>query len=128
MRCKGQRGGSTAEVAVLLPAVAAMLVLALGVGSAGATQVRLEQAARAAARELARGESAATAIQTGQRLAGEGATVIIGGDGGFRRVHVSADTWIPTLDGGEGLLVLKAEAEARAESGEPPGGGDHGGP
>lgn len=104
---------------MLLPAVAGLLVVSLGVGAAGATQVRIEQAARAAARELARGESDATAVRTARRLAGDGAAVTVGGDTEFRRVRVSADSWLPALGGGgvSGLLVLTAEAEARAETG-----------
>ena len=55
------RGSVTAEFAVTLPAV--LLVIALGVGalSAGARQVRLQDAAADAARLLARGEDAARA-------------------------------------------------------------------
>ena len=109
-----QRGSSTAEVAVLLPGIALLVALAVGAGSIGATQVRLEQAARAAARELARGEAAAVAHQTARRLAGDGVTVGIGGGDGFRTVRVSVGIDLPLLGGGAGF-ALTAEASARSE-------------
>ncbi|MBM6620062.1 pilus assembly protein [Micrococcaceae bacterium RIT802] len=119
-----QRGSSTAEFAVLLPAVAAFLALALGVGICGTTQVRLEQAARATAREIARGESAAAALETGHRLAGDAARIRIGTAGPYRRVEVSARFTLPWFGGPE-LMVLSARAEAKPEEGSGrPGGGD----
>lgn len=114
-----QRGSSTAEFAVLLPTVAAFLALALGAGICGTTQVRLEQAARATAREIARGEPTASAIDTGRRLAGEAATIRIGSSGPYRRVEVSARYALPWFGEPE-LLVLTARAEALPE--EAPGG------
>lgn len=114
-----QRGSSTAEFAVLLPVVAAFLALVLGVGVCGSTQVRVEQAARAAARELARGEPAAHAVDTGHRLAGEGASVRIGSAGRYRKVEVTRTITLPWLSDRE-FLVLSAQAQARTEAG--PGG------
>lgn len=111
-----QRGSSTAEFAVLLPVVAALLALVLGAGVCGSTQVRLEQAARAAARELARGESAAEAIDTGRRLAGEKTNVRVGTSGPYRSVEVSRRITLSWFSDRE-LLVLTAYAEARTEEG-----------
>lgn len=109
-----QRGSSTAEFAVLLPAVAALLSLALGVGICGTTQVRLEQAARATAREIARGEPPAAALETGHRLAGDTAHISIGAAGPYQRVEVSTRFTLPWFGGAE-LLVLSARAEAKPE-------------
>ncbi|GER22447.1 hypothetical protein NCCP1664_09440 [Zafaria cholistanensis] len=114
MHLSRQRGSSTAEVAVLLPGIALLVALAVGAGSLGATQVRLEQAARAAARELARGEASATAHQTARRLAGDGVTVGISGGDRFRTVRVSVGIGLPVPGGGSGF-VLTAEASARSE-------------
>jgi hypothetical protein len=108
-----QHGSSTAEVAVLLPGIALLVALAVGAGAVGATQVRLEQAARAAARELARGEGASVAHQTARRLAGDGATVGIGGGNGFRTVRVSVEIDLPLLGGGAGF-ALAGEGSARS--------------
>jgi hypothetical protein len=91
-----------------------LLVLCLAAGTAGATQVRLEQAARASARELARGEGQASAVETARRLAGAGVDVSIGADHGYARVRVSTAALLPWLTG-PGWLVLSAEAEARSE-------------
>jgi len=52
-------GAVTAEFAVALPAVTAVLALCLGVASTGVAQVKLEESARAAARAAARGDSEA---------------------------------------------------------------------
>ncbi|WP_417219979.1 TadE family type IV pilus minor pilin [Arthrobacter sp.] len=114
-----EHGSSTAEFAVLLPAVAALLAVALGAGVCGTTQVRLEQAARATARELARGETTASALETGHRLAGETASIKIGSAGPYRRVEVSTQFALPWFGGPE-LLKLSARAEAKPEG---PGGG-----
>ncbi|MEE1621347.1 TadE family type IV pilus minor pilin [Zafaria sp. Z1313] len=112
-----ERGSSTAETAVLLPAVALLLVVVLAAGAVGSTQVRLEEAARAAARELARGEPAGSARAAAQRVAGTSASVDIGAAAGYHSVSVSAGIGVPGL---EGRFVLTARAEARAEGG--PGG------
>lgn len=114
MARKSQGGSSTAEFAVLLPAVAALLALVLGAGACGMTQVRLEQAARAMARDLARGEPASSAIQTGQRAAGEAARFRTGAEGPYRTVEVSIPITLPWFGGPE-VLVLTARAEARSE-------------
>ena len=52
-------GAVTAEFAVALPAVTAVLALCLGAASTGVAQVKLEESARAAARAAARGDSEA---------------------------------------------------------------------
>ncbi|WP_372697167.1 TadE family type IV pilus minor pilin [Arthrobacter sp. JSM 101049] len=114
MATRSQGGSSTAEFAVLLPAVAALMALVLGAGVCGMTQVRLEQAARATAREIARGEPTASAVQAGQRLAGEDARFRVGAAGTYRRVEVSIPITLPWFGGPE-LLVLTARAEARPE-------------
>ncbi|MGM7671077.1 TadE family type IV pilus minor pilin [Microbacterium sp. A93] len=65
------RGSVTAEYAVMLPAAALVLVAGLLAGVATMQQVRLEEAAVASVRQLARGESAADAQATVRRMAGE---------------------------------------------------------
>ncbi|MGW9550085.1 TadE family type IV pilus minor pilin [Citricoccus zhacaiensis] len=65
------RGSVTAEYAVMLPAAALVLVGALLAGAATLQQVRLEEAAAASVRELARGESEADVRSTARRMAGE---------------------------------------------------------
>lgn len=52
----GERGSITAELAVALPAVVLVIVLAVGALAAASVQVRLQDAAADAARLIARGE------------------------------------------------------------------------
>ncbi|MEW1982327.1 TadE family protein [Citricoccus sp. NPDC079358] len=66
-----ERGSVTAEYAVMLPAAALVLVGALLAGAATLQQVRLEEAAAASVRELARGESESDVRSTARRMAGE---------------------------------------------------------
>ncbi|WP_445153467.1 TadE family type IV pilus minor pilin [Arthrobacter sp. Hor0625] len=104
----------TAEFAVALPAVVLLLALVLAGSAAGLTQLRIEEAAQAGARALARGEDAAAVGVTVRRLAGDSARVTIESDGIWRSVTVSA-----AVTGALGPLVpwtLTARAWARTES------------
>lgn len=83
------RGAVTAEFAVALPAVLLLLALLLAGAAAGATQLRLEEAALAGARALARGESPAAAEAIVSRLAGASATAAIAADGEWFSVTVA---------------------------------------
>ncbi len=62
MRRLGERGSAAAEFAVALPAVGLVLLLGAGALAAGATAVRLQDAAADAARLAARGESTGRAL------------------------------------------------------------------
>ncbi|WMY78302.1 TadE family type IV pilus minor pilin [Citricoccus sp. I39-566] len=66
-----ERGSVTAEYAVMLPAAALVLVAGLLAGAATLQQVRLEEAAAASVRQLARGETDAEARATARRMAGD---------------------------------------------------------
>lgn len=112
---RGDRGSATAETAIVLPVIVALMVVVAVAGAGLAMQVRLEGAARAAARELARGESEADARAAAQRVGGEGTQVAITADGPWVRVAASR-----TLRAPRGLLAgsawtLRADAEARRE-------------
>jgi hypothetical protein len=61
-RRRGDRGSVTAEFAVALPAIVLVLALGAGVLTACGRQVRLQDAAAAAARLVARGEPEARAL------------------------------------------------------------------
>lgn len=111
MAKESQTGSSTAEVAVLLPAVAILLAVVAGAGVVGGQQVRIQQAASAAARELARGTSAAEAIGTAHRLAGEQISISATASGGYGHVRVVSAVDLPLL----GPIELHAEANARME-------------
>lgn len=106
-------GSVSAEFALALPAVVLMLGLLLGLGMHGAAQISLEEGARAAARELARGESQDQAVRTAVRISGEDVDVAFGADGGYARVTLSRPVRLM------GLVELStqqtAEAHARTE-------------
>lgn len=73
-----ERGSATAEFAVILPCIVLLLAVLLGAASCGAAAVRVEEAARVAARALARGDSPERAVQAARQIAGEEADVRIG--------------------------------------------------
>jgi len=108
------RGAVTAEFAAALPAVLLLLALLLAGAAAGATQLRLEEAALAGARALARGESPAAAEAMVRRLAGASATAAIVVDGEWVSVTIA-----DRVAGPLGSMVpwtLTARASARNET------------
>jgi len=112
------RGAVTAEFAVALPAVVLLLGLLLAGSAAGLTQLRLEEAARAGARALARGEDAAAVGGIVRQLAGDSALAAVASDGVWLSVTVSG-----TVSGAVGPLVpwtLTAKAWARSEAPDAP--------
>jgi hypothetical protein len=99
---------------VALPAVVLLLAMVLAGSAAGVTQLRFEEAARAGARALARGESAAAVDGIVRRLAGESAGSSVTSDGAWSSVTVSG-----RVQGTVGSLVpwtLSASAWARRET------------
>jgi Flp pilus assembly protein TadG len=108
-----ERGSVTAETAIVLPAVVAVLAMLLAGATAGSTQLQLEKAAQTAARQLARGESGADAASAVRRIAGSRAVLASGNAGGWITVEVSAT--VPGPWAGAGGWKLTAEASAPAE-------------
>ncbi|ANJ27817.1 hypothetical protein ATC03_14965 [Agromyces aureus] len=104
-----ERGSVTAEFAVALPAI--MLVLAICLASVHlvTVQVRLTDAAAAAARALGRGESVGVASGIVSRIAG-GAELAHADDGTFTCVTLQAS-------GGGLLAPITLTSEACAMSG-----------
>lgn len=111
------RGAVTAEFAVALPAVLLLLALLLAGSAAGVTQLRLEEAARAGARALARGEDAAAVDVIVRRLAGASAASAVASDGGWLSVTVSGK--VPGAVGSLLPWTLTARAWARGETSGP---------
>ncbi|WP_231554399.1 TadE family type IV pilus minor pilin [Arthrobacter sp. L77] len=108
-----QRGSVTAEVAVVLPALVVLLALLLATAHVGTVQLRLEEAARAGAREVMRGESSASVQQTVQRLAGDNATAHIASTGEWTTIEVRARVEGPLVELMD--LELRASAAGRKE-------------
>jgi hypothetical protein len=113
-RSERDQGAVTAEFAVTLPAVLLLLALLLAGSAAGITQLRLEEAARAGARALARGDGNAAVDGIVRRLAGDTASAVVVEDGEWINVTVSA-----RVAGPLGPLIpgmLSATASARGET------------
>jgi len=103
------RGGVTAELALVLPGVVLLLVALLTAAGAAVTQVRVADAARAGARAAALGESHAEVGEVARSLAGDASDVRVSESGGYVVVEVSQD-----FSGPLGLADLAASSSARA--------------
>jgi hypothetical protein len=88
---------ATVELAVAMPALIAVLVIALSAVRAGIDQVRCVDAARSAARALARGDREGAAVEQGRVLAPPGATFTVSTGPTTVRVRVIAPA-PPVLD------------------------------
>lgn len=107
-----QRGSTTAEFAVALPAVVFILALVLGATATGILQLRLEEGARLGARAAARGEDSQVVTRIVHDVEPE-ATVTIGYQDKMTRVSVSRSA--PGLVGRISGWQLTADALALTE-------------
>jgi Flp pilus assembly protein TadG len=107
----------TAELAACLPVLMLVLGVALTAVSAAGAQVRLQDAAREAARATARGDPAATRQLVAQAAPGARVTVRIVGDDVIAvarvRVHPLGG-WLPGFD-----LTEQAVAAVEPKAGSP---------
>lgn len=120
-----EEGVITAEFAVALPAVTAVLALCLGAASTGVAQLKVEESARTAARAAARGDSEAQIRSAVSRIdpaqsvqisvSPDDATAV--GEGRTRQVHVRVSRPAPGVIGSATGWVLRADAHARVEGG-----------
>jgi len=108
-RKEAQHGAVTAELAVAMPAAAIVLAALLTGAAAGLTQLRLEEAAGAAARLVMRGDSGKAAAAV-TRLAGDGAVMEVSESGEWIHIRVESALRAPLLD----LLPITLAAEASA--------------
>jgi Flp pilus assembly protein TadG len=82
-------GTATAEFAVVMPAIVLLVVLLTGAAAVGFSQLRAFDAARSAAREIARGESQAAVVAEAKKHAGDASSVAVRADGGYSVVTVT---------------------------------------
>lgn len=82
-------GTATAEFAVVMPAVVLLIVLLTGAAAVGFSQLRAFDAARSAAREIARGESQPAVVAEAKKHAGDSSSVRVRADGGYSVVTVT---------------------------------------
>jgi Flp pilus assembly protein TadG len=113
-RAGDSRGAVTAEFAVTLPAVLLLLAMLLAGASAGVTQLRLEEGARAGARALARGDDSATVERIVRTLSGGSASAAVSVDGEWLNVTVTDRVGGPL--GPSIPWLLTARASTRSET------------
>lgn len=115
----------TAELALAVPALVLLLALVLGAMAAGLDRVRCVDAARLAARSLARGDDTGYAVSLATRAGPPGARVTPGVGASRVDVTVSVRRSLPLLGWG---VDLTATALADREQVTPAAGPFGGGP
>lgn len=116
MTRRGQEGSVTAETALVLPVLVAFVVGLVWLVSLGITEARCLDAAREAARALARHDSPQVALALARRSAPAGAQVSIAEDGSVAVVTVSASTLPPgPIFGALPEVRVKASAVSAVE-------------
>jgi hypothetical protein len=88
-------GTATAEMAVVLPALAVVLVFALWSVAAVTAQLRCVDAALVAARALARGETSDQSVAVARAAAPKGARIVVSRSDDLVVVEVHADVRLP---------------------------------
>lgn len=108
---RGQDDGAvTAEVAVAFPAVIALLSVVLAAATLGISQLRIEEAARAGAREIMRGEPSEAVAATVERIAGRDASFVVHPGSAGSTLTVSSRLDVPVLN----LFDIQLSARAVA--------------
>jgi len=111
----------TAEVAILLPVLVAVMILGLSMVGVVTANIRSIDAARDVARAVARGESLESARQQGQRGAPPEATITITQQDAEVHVVVTSQLHLKwPLAGGLLKIPVTAEATVQAEPGAQP--------
>ncbi len=106
-----ERGAVTAEAAVVIPLLLAVAMALVWLVALAATQVRVVDAAREAARAAARGEPDAVSVERGRQVAPDGARFEISRGGGAVTVRVAAD-----VKGPGGLLAFLPAVPVSSEA------------
>lgn len=92
---RGDEGMATAEMAVVLPTLVALVLVACGLVATCQSALRCEDAARLAARSAARGDAAADAAALARADAPAHAAVSMTRAGGEVRVSVTSSVRLP---------------------------------
>ncbi|GAB2992082.1 TadE family type IV pilus minor pilin [Nocardioides montaniterrae] len=106
-----QRGAATAELAMGLPLLFAVTLGLVWLLSVGTAQMRTVDAAREAARALARGDDPAAAVAAGAKVAPDGVTVHVD-DSGRQVVAIAAGR----VAGPGGIFGFLPGADVHAEA------------
>jgi hypothetical protein len=114
----------TAETAVVLPALTVVLALVLWAVAAVTAQLACVDAARTAARALARGEAGSAVVAAAREAAPAGASVSIGDQGELVIAEVSAEVGVTVPALGRIGVPVHARAVASPEGTTTPLGED----
>ncbi|MGO1262289.1 TadE family protein [Brevibacterium aurantiacum] len=104
-------GTATAEFAVVMPAIVLLIVVLAGAAAVGFSQLRAFDAARSAAREIARGEPQAAVVTEAKKHAGQASEVLVRSEGGYSTVTVTIELPAAIIF----LNEVEAAATARTE-------------
>ncbi len=117
-RSRADCGSVTAEAAVVLPVIAAFILSLVWMVAIGLAQVQVVDAARDAARSLARGDSETTAIAAARATAPHGADVTVSYVGSRVSVVVSvSETGPGWLLAPLPAMTVRSESTVEVESG-----------
>ena len=119
---RGDDGTATAEMAVVLPALAVVLVFALWSVAAVTAQLRCVDAALVAARALPRGDGSEVSVAAARASAPAGARIVVSRSGDLVVVDVRAGVRLPgPWSGALPGLSLGGRAVASVEGPTQPG-------
>jgi Flp pilus assembly protein TadG len=110
-RSRRERGAVTAELALGLPLLLAVVAALVWLLAVGAGQVRVVDGAREAARALARGDAEPVAVARAEQVAGGGSRVSVAWSGSEVTVTVTR-----TVTGPGGLLDALPGARLHAQA------------
>lgn len=110
-RRRSARGAVTAELALGLPLLLSVTVGLVWLLAVGAAQVRTVDAAREAARAVARGDDPGAAVSMAERIAPEGVAVTVASAGDEVIARASGQ-----IDGPGGLFRFLPGADVHAEA------------
>jgi Flp pilus assembly protein TadG len=111
VRRHDERGAVTAEAAVVIPLLLAVTMALVWLVALAATQVRVVDAAREAARAAARGESDAASVERGRQVAPDGARFQVSRSGDTVTVRVTSE-----VSGPGGLLAFLPAVPVSSEA------------
>lgn len=111
-------GTATAEFAVVLPAVVLLIIVLTGAAAVGFSQLRAFDAARSAAREIARGEPQAAVVTEAKKHAGKASAVLVRSESGYSTVTVTIELPAAIIF----INEVEASATARTEGSRPTAG------
>ncbi|HCG55424.1 MULTISPECIES: TadE family protein [Brevibacterium] len=123
-------GTATAEFAVVMPAIVLLIIVLTGAAAVGFSQLRAFDAARSAAREIARGEPQAAVVSEAKKHAGKASEVLVRSEGGYSTVTITIElpaaiVFLSEVEAAatartEGSRSTAAEAQGQHTSGGPP--------